>query len=685
MKKPCSVLCIAIIVIMLASYISGGGLFGFYSDSVQITSDMGTGSVSPVIENLRLQENGIEKTEEELSQSSSFLRINKSDIFAFTVVYAGRSEIAYDLDIEIAWSEKAAESGKLLIYPYDIGDDVIYQNLKDGNSGGAVIGPGVSDEKEVSISTGITPGISETVDSNVLGGSNTEGENNSASSKDYSFKLFFYEDPEITLAPGAYHNKNIEVNLVVRAALGGNRSGWTGTGKKAFTVTSVIDTIYPVIREISRPKTYFITRAQEIDPAAYAAATDVIDGDITGNIVISSSPQFDPQKAGAYNLTYTVKNSLGNPAAPLHITVVVWDFIKITSGQYHTLALTSHGKVYVWGYNYYGQLGDGTNTDRSVPKQLDSLDNIIDVAAGVGCSFALASDGQAYSWGRNENGRLGDNTTSAKNKPVKVAQPDGVKFTQISARYATAGGVTAEGDVYTWGYGGYGTAGTNKTSDLHAPAKIGLSNIAQLELGYYNGAAVSNDGTVYTWGSNTYGQLGTNAASSNGPNPIVAVPYFNAENIRMKQVSVGYYHMAGVSEDGRLFTWGYGYEGRLGNGATSNKYVPQPISMPAAVEKALAGYYHTGIMTSDGAAYFCGQNVYGKLGNGNTANQSTPVKLASVGNVTDFSLAYDSSFVLSGGTDVYGMGYGGTGVLGTGNNSNSTTAVKWAFTPPNPH
>lgn len=691
-RKIYSVISAVIAIIMLFHYLYGGILFCYYSNSVQTSSSIKTGSVRPTIENLSLQANGSHKDEEEIHQSSSFLKINKSDIFSFTVKNAGRSEISYSLDIQIAWSEDLKESGKLIVYPYDISDDIIYENLQNGISLGAVIGHNVSDSKEVHTPTGVKTGISETVDLNVLAKSSNEDEKSTVyikygdkSSKNYSFKLFFYKDADVALNIDTYHNKNIEINLIVRAVLNGKHTAWSGIEKKSFSMISVIDTSNPVIQEVSKPKTYFITQAQEINLASYADATDTLDGDITSNISINSSPLFNPQKAGIYHITYTVVNSLGNTASPLNITIIVWDFVKIESGYYHSLALTSHGKVYVWGYNYYGQLGDGTNTDRSTPKQLESLSNIIDIAAGVGCSYALNSDGQVYSWGRNENGRLGDNTTTGKNKPVKVLQPDGVKFVQISARFATAGGVTAEGDVYTWGYGGYGAAGTNKSSDLHVPTKIDLSNVAQLELGYYNGAAVTNDGKVYTWGSNIYGALGTGAASSNGPNPIVLVPYFDDENIKMKQVSVGHYHMAGVSEDGRLFSWGYGYEGRLGNGTTSNKFVPQPITMPSLVKKAIAGYFHTGVLTNDGTAYFFGQNGYGKHGSGNTTNHLTPYQLTTILNITDISLAYDSSFVLSEGLNVYGMGYGGTGVLGTGNNSNSNVPTKWAFVPPEPH
>lgn len=689
-KTIYSFLSVAIAVMIISPYFFSMVLFGFYSDSAKKTTLIETGSVRPVIENLKLEKNGVEKTEEEINQSSNFLRLNSSCTFSFSIRNAGRSDIAYSIDIQIAWDEELKESKKLLVYHDEISDEAVYQNLQSGNSDGAVIGFEALDEKEVFISTGTKQGISETIDSEVLQKSENEETNKSvltnaaASFKDYKFKLFFYEDADVTLNPGDYHSKSIEVNLIVNAVLNEREANWTGTEKKSFSVISVIDTIYPVIQEVFLPKTYFITKAQGIDLTAYASASDAFDGDITGKIRIDSSPLFDPLKAGVYNIIYTVTNSLGNAASPLNISIVVWDFVKITSGYYHTLALTSYGKVYVWGYNYYGQLGDGTYTDRSTPKQLEGLSDIIDVAAGVGCSYALTSDGQAYSWGRNENGRLGDNTTAGKNTPVKVLQPAGVKFVQISARFATAGGLTAEGDVYTWGYGGYGTAGTNKTGDLHIPTKIELSDIAQIELGYYNGAAVSKDGQVYTWGSNTYGALGTGAASSNGPNPIVRIPYFSDENIKMKQVSVGYYHMAGVSEDGRLFTWGYGLEGRLGNGSTSNKFVPQLISLASSAKKAIAGYYHTGVLTNGGTAYFFGQNIYGKHGSGNTTNHLTPYELTSVSNITDISLAYDSSFVLSSGTDVYGMGYGGTGVLGTGNNSNSNIAVKWAFIPPEP-
>ena len=94
----------------------------------------------------------------------------------------------------------------------------------------------------------------------------------------------------------------------------------------------------------------------------------------------------------------------------------------VAAGEWHTVALTADGTVLTWGFNGFGQLGEGTATDRSSPVKVTGLTGVVALAAGEGHTVALKADGTVLAWGKNFYGQLGDGTTRHRNSPV-VAVP----------------------------------------------------------------------------------------------------------------------------------------------------------------------------------------------------------------------------------------------------------------------
>jgi alpha-tubulin suppressor-like RCC1 family protein len=94
------------------------------------------------------------------------------------------------------------------------------------------------------------------------------------------------------------------------------------------------------------------------------------------------------------------------------------DVVSFSCGEYHTVAITSDGKLWVWRNNEYGQLGDGTTVNRLYPAWI--MDNVIDVVAGDAYTMAIKHDGTLWAWGSNENGQLGDGTMKKRLTPVKI-------------------------------------------------------------------------------------------------------------------------------------------------------------------------------------------------------------------------------------------------------------------------
>jgi alpha-tubulin suppressor-like RCC1 family protein len=159
------------------------------------------------------------------------------------------------------------------------------------------------------------------------------------------------------------------------------------------------------------------------------------------------------------------------------------NIVGIAAGYSHYLALKSDGTVWAWGYNYSGQLGDGTNTDRMLPVQVtdptDStgyLTGVTAITAGWYHSMALKNDESVLTWGNNANGQLGDGTLLNRLTPIKVLEPSGINY--LSGVSAITGDVDhslvvmKDGTVFTWGYNGNGHLGSGTTADSSTPVQV---------------------------------------------------------------------------------------------------------------------------------------------------------------------------------------------------------------------
>ncbi|MDI2125244.1 hypothetical protein [Yinghuangia seranimata] len=214
--------------------------------------------------------------------------------------------------------------------------------------------------------------------------------------------------------------------------------------------------------------------------------------------------------------------------------------VAISPGGYASnqmLALDAAGRVYAWGANDSGQLGDGTTTDRSTPVRVCApgqtapcaayLDNAVSVATGSGHSIAATTTGAAYAWGTGYAG-IGDGTNGPALTPSQVCAvgataPCGSHLAGITKVYGhsnTFAALDGAGNLYMWGDGGTGKIGDG-TTDSHAtpvavcapgqtsPCAGHLTGVAKVAVGLDHTMAVLTNGDLYTWGGNTQGELGT--------------------------------------------------------------------------------------------------------------------------------------------------------------------------------
>ncbi len=186
----------------------------------------------------------------------------------------------------------------------------------------------------------------------------------------------------------------------------------------------------------------------------------------------------------------------------------------IGAGAGHSLAVTSAGRVLSWGYNNTGQLGLGDRNDRNVPTEvpLPADATFTAVAGGSAHSLALASDGRMWSWGYNAYGQLGNNTTTQTTSPVQVQLPAGASVTAIAGgRGFHSMALESTGQMLTWGDNGYGQLGNGTNTKSLVPIQVHLpagTTVTAIAGGDDHSLALTSAGQVLAWGYNRYGQLG---------------------------------------------------------------------------------------------------------------------------------------------------------------------------------
>lgn len=241
----------------------------------------------------------------------------------------------------------------------------------------------------------------------------------------------------------------------------------------------------------------------------------------------------------------------------------------VGAGGFFSLALKQDGTVWAWGYNDYGQLGDGTNVNRSTPARVQGLSGtFIAIAAGNNFALAVRQDGTVWAWGANSYGQLGDGTTTNRNMPVQVAGIGGVAAVSAGIGHSVA--LKTDGTVWAWGYNFYGQLGDASETDRYTPVQAqGLAGATGVSAGLSHTIAVISDGAVWTWGSNVFGELGSGAGSS-GSTPL---PVPGLAGVIAAVVST-VAHSVALKQDGTVWTWGSNVYGQLGDGTYVSKNVP---------------------------------------------------------------------------------------------------------------
>ncbi|WP_130866566.1 RCC1 domain-containing protein [Acidipropionibacterium timonense] len=309
-------------------------------------------------------------------------------------------------------------------------------------------------------------------------------------------------------------------------------------------------------------------------------------------------------------------------------------FSQVDAGKDHALGLTTSGSVMAWGNNHFGERGvPAAYKDGLIPRPVTTVGGS-SISAGERHSLLAGSDGAAWAWGRGTSGELGQGISMNPNNgdsrvPLKVVGSDGLHVKQVSAGQVHSVALDSTGSAWAWGFNDSGALGDGTAATRYSATKVKQGDVkfTQISAGMAFSMAVSTTGDLYGWGTNWRGQLGDGTKKKKHEVPVrVEAP----AGVTFSKVSAGDAHTIALSTTGEIYGWGWNSFGQVGNDAPLSTNTPQKVVAPKGLTftDVAAGGDSSAAVASDGSVYTWGHNDEGQLGNGTMKDSRVPVKAA---------------------------------------------------------
>lgn len=341
---------------------------------------------------------------------------------------------------------------------------------------------------------------------------------------------------------------------------------------------------------------------------------------------------------------------------------------RIHTNGLQCFGLDETGKAYGWGRNAAGNLGIGDTVDRSSPVAISGGLSFFDLTTtAYATTYGLSEKLKLYSWGPNSFGNLGDGTVTTKSIPTAVLGNYSVSQYSISPSGYTASLVTTTGAGYSWGYNANGELGVGDVVNRSSPVAIVGSGVTWSKIVCGESSfGIDVNGNLYSWGLNTNGQLGL------GDTTPRSYPTMLVSSIKFSDIVLNSSTVIAVDTKGKVYTWGQDPKGIL---------VPGPKSTPVAVlgdiyfKKVIANAFSVHGLTDMGEVYSWGYNLQGNLGTGDTIFRSSPVLVTGSLKWCDIAVGYMSTYGVADDGQLYAWGQNDKGQLGVGDTVSRSSPV----------
>ena len=350
----------------------------------------------------------------------------------------------------------------------------------------------------------------------------------------------------------------------------------------------------------------------------------------------------------------------------------------VSAGGAHTCAVapTVAGMrtpgIWCWGANHAGQLGDGSLDDHATPVATIRQLGATGIAAGGehSCAITTANDGDMECWGRAAAGQLGlgDTPAATQDKPYPSMVPlfDGAnpRVQVIAAGGAhTCVKAVASASIRCFGANDHGQLGGGPVPPYgYVDATLGATpaTAGSVTAGAAHTCALDLDGRVWCWGAGAEGQVGDGARSDRPAPTLLAL----GDGVTAMKVAAGGAHTCALVTGGKVLCWGRGAEGQVASADKTDVLTPTPVAGIEGAAAIVAGGAHTCAIAAGGGALCWGANDRGQLGNGGSVDSATPVEVVGATDVGALAAGGAHTCALRGDGTLWCWGDDGVGQLG---------------------
>ena len=363
-------------------------------------------------------------------------------------------------------------------------------------------------------------------------------------------------------------------------------------------------------------------------------------------------------------------------------------FIKIATCDFSVNGLKANGEVWSWGGNNSGELGRGNATATSSPVSVIGDHSFVDIQTFNATVLATKSNGEIWGWGQNTSYELANGTNINVSSPI-LTTFGGFSFTQVSGDWTTNFiGLNSDGSLHCWADGPQ----HSNLSFVAASSPIAvISNNIPIRYRKHNVASnglrklANTQGVGARAGGITIGGEIVSVMVSGSPTAAGANPYFknystywipmDYPSYDWDQYSLSLYLSAGLKLDGRVFCWGSGTNGALGNLSVTSQYSPVEVAGNHSFTQVVCSTYSMYALKANGSAWSWGANTYGQLGDRSTSHKSSPVSVHGSHSFIKVVCNNDSALGLKADGSTWGWGRNLTGTIGDNSKSAKSSPV----------